>query len=86
MKYEKDFFMKINCHANEWRETLHLEGSKNKWRIFYNKMDNNKYNRIFRKIDNVPKYLKNFGNYKLFIIYLIAIRFTTLFKKYSKIL
>lgn len=32
MKYEKDFFMKINCHANEWRETLHLEGSKNKWR------------------------------------------------------
>lgn len=44
MKYEKDFFMKINCHANEWRETLHLEGSKNKWRILYNKMDNNKYN------------------------------------------
>lgn len=41
---------------------------------------------IFRKIDNVPKYLKNFGNYKLFIIYLIAIRFTTLFKKYNKIL
>lgn len=45
MKYEKDFFMKINCHANEWRETLHLEGSKNKWRILYNKMDNNNYNR-----------------------------------------
>lgn len=41
----KIFFMKINCHANEWRETLHLEGSKNKWRILYNKMDNNKYNR-----------------------------------------
>lgn len=34
MKYEKDFFMKINCHANEWRETLRLEGSKRNGEYF----------------------------------------------------
>lgn len=28
MKYEKDFFTKINCYANEWYEGPHLKETK----------------------------------------------------------
>lgn len=80
MKYEKDFFMKINCHANEWRETLRLEGSKNKWRIFYNKMDNNKY--IY-----FEKLFQNRNNWKILAMTLqvvLLINSNTFLQHYSK--
>lgn len=80
MKYEKDFFMKINCHANEWRETLRLEGSKNKWRIFYNKMDNNKY--IY-----FEKLFQNRNNRKILAMTLqvvLLINSNTFLQHYSK--